>query len=237
MNIVFLHGLFGSPDNWQGVVGYLDHMQHSFHIPHLPIDDSAPRDYKTFGGIDGLTEFVEEYIYNNGLEQVIIGGNSLGGQIAINYAARNPHTTKALILTGSAGLYERSLNKGSTKAKRSYEEIASIAAEIFYDKDNCTQEIIDTAYRMLTDRQYARFLIKVAKATRDHNVESLLDDLNMETLLVWGRQDVVTPEDVAKRFHAKIKRSELIFIEECGHCPPLEKPLALATIIEDFLNG
>lgn len=241
MNIVFLHGLFGSPHNWDKTIASLA-IEYDFctgdtiHNVQLPIDNSVVRDPKLFGGIKSITEHVDTYIKQRGLNDIVLVGNSLGGQIAIDYAHTHPQNTKALILTGSAGLYERALNGNGAKVKTGYEAIAASAAEIFYDKNKCTEEIVRQAYDALQDRKYARFLIRVAKATRDYNVEHLLPDILCPTALIWGLQDKITPPEVAEHFYACIPHSELYWIDECGHSPTLEKPVQLAFFISDFIK-
>jgi pimeloyl-ACP methyl ester carboxylesterase len=90
VELVFIHGLFGSASNWNTVRSRLWH-EASSHAVQLPIDDSVARDHKSFGGIPSLTEYVDEYIYNLGSRQVVVVGNSLGGQVALDYAAKHPH--------------------------------------------------------------------------------------------------------------------------------------------------
>ena len=51
-----------------------------------------------------------------------------------------------------------------------------------------------------------------------------LPDMKMETCLVWGKQDTVTPPEVAHDFDKLMPNSELFWIDKCGHAPMTEHP-------------
>jgi pimeloyl-ACP methyl ester carboxylesterase len=58
----------------------------------------------------------------------------------------------------------------------------------------------------------------------------------MPTLIIWGRNDIITPPFVAKEFHEGIPNARLAFIEECGHAPPIEQPDEFARLMREFLE-
>jgi pimeloyl-ACP methyl ester carboxylesterase len=53
----------------------------------------------------------------------------------------------------------------------------------------------------------------------------------MPALLVWGKDDRITPVEVAERFHASMPDSELVYITNCGHVPMLERPDAFIEVV------
>lgn len=60
--------------------------------------------------------------------------------------------------------------------------------------------------------------------------------VTQNTLIVWGRNDEILPPEFPTKFKEGIQQSELIYLEECGHVPHLEKPEETAAIIEEFLS-
>ncbi len=234
--IVFLHGLFGSPENWRSI---MEALADEFHClaPQLPVDYSPDRKPQEFRSIRQLTEFVREFLDFMGVERAVLCGNSLGGQVAIDFCLHHPERAERLVLTGSAGLFERSLSGGELpKATREF--IREKAREIFYDPEPIvTDELIDKVQQMLSDRAYARFLLRVAKATRNYNVKEELPKLELPVLIVWGQDDRITPPSVAWEFHEGLKNSQLVFLERCGHAPPLEQPKAFAQALQGFLKS
>jgi pimeloyl-ACP methyl ester carboxylesterase len=66
----------------------------------------------------------------------------------------------------------------------------------------------------------------------------MADDLpNMETktLIIWGRQDAVTPPNVGEDFNSLLPNSDLIWIDKCGHAPMMEHPNDFNEIMENWL--
>jgi pimeloyl-ACP methyl ester carboxylesterase len=59
--------------------------------------------------------------------------------------------------------------------------------------------------------------------------------LKLPTLIVWGRDDKVTPPDVAESFQRQIDNAQLRFIDHCGHAPNLEQPAVFAELLQGFL--
>jgi 2-hydroxy-6-oxonona-2,4-dienedioate hydrolase len=55
-------------------------------------------------------------------------------------------------------------------------------------------------------------------------------------LLIWGKQDIVTPPFVGEKFHALLVNSELHFIDKCGHAPMMERPEEFNAILDQFLQ-
>jgi 2-hydroxy-6-oxonona-2,4-dienedioate hydrolase len=232
--VVLLHGLFGSPDNWKQIMEDLADDYYFFAV-QFPIDHGEGRCHRKFRGVDQLTDYVEEIIDELQLDKAILCGNSLGGQVAVDYSLRHPDRVDRLIITGSAGLFERNLNDGK-RPQIDRDSIRLRAREIFYDERHCTEEIVEDVHRMLHDRRFARFLIRVAKATRDRNMKEDLSQLHMPTQIIWGRNDIITPPFVAEEFHEGIPNARLCYIEECGHAPPIEQPSEFARLMREFLE-
>jgi pimeloyl-ACP methyl ester carboxylesterase len=231
-SVLWLHGLFGGPENWNPT---MDHLASDFRglALQLPLDHRPTRQPDDFQSIQQLTEFVARFLDHQGIERTIIGGNSLGGQVAIDFCLRYPERASKLVLTGSAGLFEYSLSRQVPRPSEAF--IREQAGQVFYDASYVTESLVQEISQMLTDRTYVRFLIRVAKATRDYNVKGELERLRLPTLIVWGSNDQITPPSVAHDFQAHIQGAQLTFIERCGHSPPVERPEEFGRIVRDFL--
>ncbi|MCI2431370.1 alpha/beta fold hydrolase [Candidatus Acetothermia bacterium] len=228
--LTLLHGLFGGPENWHAAIEVL---QHDFHIlaPRFPLDGSTP-----LTSVRELTEFVKGFLDSKGVAKTALVGNSLGGHVALDLALQYPQRVTKLILAGSAGLYERHLADGNfPKPDRDF--IRTQAHKIFYQKDHITDEMIEEIYKQLQDRRYVRFLLRIAKATRDYRMDDLLAQVQVPTLLVWGAQDEVTPPHVAHQFQRSLPRAQLVFFERCGHAPPIEHPHEFGRVVREFLTA
>ncbi|MCU0959683.1 MAG: alpha/beta fold hydrolase [Pirellulaceae bacterium] len=232
--VVLLHGLFGSPRNWHSIMETLaPHFR--FFAPQLPVDPHEDRQPAAFQSLSQLTDYVEQFVDSLALTRVVLCGNSLGGQTALDFCLRHPDRVSALVLTGSAGLYERNVT-GGRRVRYCRETIREQASQIFHDPVHVTEELVEDMYRVLGSRQYRRFLLRVSKATRDRRMDEELAAVDTPTLIIWGRDDRITPPFVAEQFRSKLPRAELRFIEHCGHAPPIEQPAEFARLLWGFLG-
>ncbi len=231
--ILFLHGLFGTPEHWRSV---MSHLASDYRViaPQLPIDPQPGRRRNGMQDIGDLSDSVAEFINTLDIDRPVICGNSLGGLIAIDLCSKNPQFASGLVLAGSAGLFERSPIKG-LKTKPSRDFVHSTVSGIVYDKSLVTEELVDHWYGSILDRDYVRFVLRVSRATRDRTVEDELANLNLPTLIVWGREDTITPPETGEEFCRRIHGSQLEFIDDCGHAPNWEKPEAFARLLDRFL--
>jgi len=165
--VLWLHGLFGCPENWTVTLEQLADRFRGLAL-QLPVDHQPQRRPDEFRSIGQLTEYVADFLDRQGIERTIIGGNSLGGQVALDFCLRYPQRATRLVLTGSAGLFEYSLTRKIPRPSPAF--IREQAAQVFYDPAYVTEALVQDIYRMLSDRSYVRFLIRVAKATRNYNV-------------------------------------------------------------------
>ena len=232
--IVFLHGLFSSPQHWRPIMVDLAD-RYRVIAPQLPVDQRPGRRRGGIHSIDELGDYVGHLIEELDLGQFVICGNSLGGLIAIEYCLRYPNRAAGLVLAGSAGLYERGLtNRVRPRPTRAF--VRTMASDILYDKNLITDQLVDEWYGALLDRDYVRFVLRVSRATRDRSVKDELDRLKLPTLMIWGRNDEITPPAVGKEFQSRIDDAELRIIDNCGHAPNLEHPAAFTLILQEFLS-
>jgi 2-hydroxy-6-oxonona-2,4-dienedioate hydrolase len=228
--LILLHGLFGALSNFSGILSHFSH-RYNVVIPILPIYELPI----TKVSVTGLVEYVEEFCKFKDFEKVHVLGNSLGGHISLLFTLRNPEKVITLNLTGSSGLYESAM--GNTFPKRGdYEFIRKKTEDTFYNPSVATKELIDEVYGIVNDRGKAIRVVATAKSAVRHNVGDRLHQIQCPTLLIWGKQDKVTPAFVAEKFHSLIPHSELHILEECGHAPMMEVPEVFNVILDAFLE-
>lgn len=229
--IVLLHGLMGALSNFGGLVDYFT-KSHNVVFPELPIFEMPLRKLSVIG----LVDYVDRFIEYKGYKNVHIVGNSLGGHIAQLYALKRPEKVKSLTLTGSSGLFENAM--GNTFPKRgNYEYIKQKVEDVFYDSEIATKEYVDGLYEMVNNRGKAIRIITIAKSAIRHNLGDKLHGLICPTLLVWGRDDKVTPLFVGEKFHELINGSTLEVVDKCGHAPMMERPVEFNEAYEKFLTN
>ena len=227
--LLLLHGLFGALSNFKGIIEYFGDKMNVV-MPMLPMFEMPIRKVS----VGGLVDHVSEFVRYKGYEKVHVLGNSLGGHIAILFALTNRDRISTITLTGSSGLFESAL--GSTFPKRgNYEFIKTKTEATFYDPSVATKELVDDVYEIVNNRSKAIRIIATAKSALRHNIGDKLDQIKVPTLLVWGKQDTITPPFVGEKFHELIEDSKLILIDKCGHAAMMEHPEEFNAILEEFL--
>lgn len=228
--LLLLHGLFGALSNFQGI---LEHFGDKYNVvvPILPIFEMPLRKVS----VKGLVEHVARFVEHKGYDKVHVLGNSLGGHIALLYALNYPEKVKSIILTGSSGLFESAM--GSTFPKRGdYDFIRRKTEATFYDPKVATKELVDEVFDIVNDRNKGIRIIATAKSAVRHNLGDKLHEIKAPVLLVWGKQDNVTPPFVAEKFHELLPDARLVFIDKCGHAPMMEHPEEFNRHLEAFLE-
>ena len=230
--IIILHGLMGGLSNFKGVYDYFPSEKYKVIIPELPVD-STPI-LKT--NVATFSNFVFEFIQYKNLKDVVLLGNSLGGHVALLFARDYPELVSGLIVTGSSGLYEKSMIGDGYPKRGNYEYIKTKTEEVFYDPKIATKEIVDDVFASVNNREKLVKTLSLAKSAIRHNMANDLPKMNTKTLIIWGKQDSVTPPNVAEDFNKLLPNSDLSWIDKCGHAPMMEHPNDFNKIMEDWLS-
>lgn len=217
--IIILHGLMGGLSNFNGVTQFFSEKGYKIVIPELPIYTMSL--LKT--NVKSFAKFLERFIEFKGFDKVILLGNSLGGHIGLLHTKLYPDKVKALVITGSSGLYESAMGDGYPK-RGDYEFIKKKSEDVFYDPAVATKEIVDEVYATVNDRHKLIKTLAIAKSAIRHNMAKDLPAMNTPTCIIWGRNDTVTPPNVADEFHKLLPDADLFWIDKCGHAPMMEHP-------------
>ena len=228
--LILLHGLFGTLDNFQYL---LKDFGKTYNViaPIMPVFELPLRHVS----VAGLVDFMAGFVDFKKLSKFHILGNSLGGHIALLYALKEPSHVLSIILTGSSGLYEKAM--GTTFPRREDKEyIRKKIQSTFYDPASASDAMIDEVFAAVNDRGKVIRAISMAKSALRHNLADKLGQINTPTLLIWGKQDAITPPFVGEKFKELLPNATLFFIDKCGHAPMLERPEEFNKYLTDFLN-
>jgi len=229
--IVILHGLMGGLSNFDGVFNYFPKLGYNVIAPELPVYNSNILDTN----VKFFAKFVHNFVKFKKLKDIVILGNSLGGHVGLIFSKLYPKLVKGLILTGSSGLYENSMGDSYPK-REDYNYIKERTQAVFYSPKVATKEIVDEIYETVNDRGKLIKILAMAKSAIRHNMSKDLPNIETETAIIWGSNDTVTPPHVANDFNKLLPKSELFWIQKCGHAPMMEHPDKFNLILDRWLK-
>jgi len=230
--LIILHGLMGGLSNFKGVMDYFPAKGYQIIIPELPVYSLPILNTS----VKSLSEFLYKFIKFRELKEVILLGNSLGGHIGLLFTKNHPELVKGLVLTGSSGLYENNMGDGYPK-RGDYSYIKEKSEAVFYDPKIATKEIVDEVFETVNDRNKLVRTLALAKSAIRHNMANELPNMETPTAIIWGKQDSVTPPNVAEEFNNLLPDSNLYWIDKCGHAPMMEHPNEFNNIMQNWLTA
>jgi pimeloyl-ACP methyl ester carboxylesterase len=228
--VLFLHGLFGDMYHWEAPLEGLaaECRPMALTLPMLDLALEAPT-------IGALGRHVVRVLDALDIERAVLGGNSLGGHVALHVALTRPDRVTGLILTGSSGLFERSIG-GRAPLRPTGAYVRARMEEVFFDPSLVTPAWVESIRGLVSDRRAALRILQLARAARRDSVERHLSAIRVPTLIVWGQEDRITPLPAGERFHALIADSQFWVLTRCGHAPMLEHPHAFTAIVREWLR-
>lgn len=227
--VLLLHGLMGEMDHWETSLCTLGRFCRPIALT-LPLFEPGLSEIS----LPTLGDWVRRFMDAQGMSAAVVGGNSLGGHVALELALAHPDRVSGLILTGSSGLFERSFTRG-VPHRPTPEWVRGKMAEVFYDPTLVTPEWVAAVQRVVSTRETALRLLRVARAAKCRNIEERLPAIGVPTCIIWGADDRITPPEAAHRFHALIQGSELFLLSRCGHAPMLEQPAVFNALVAAWL--
>jgi pimeloyl-ACP methyl ester carboxylesterase len=228
--LILLHGLMGALSNWTDVVNDFK-QDYRVIIPLLPLYDFP----LLTTGVKSLAKFIHKFVKYKKLKNFTVLGNSLGGHVGLIYTLSHPEEVKSLVLTGSSGLYENAFG-GSFPRRESYDFIKEKVEFTFYDPATATKELVDEVYQIVNERIKVIKILALAKSAIRHNMSKDIHMIKVPVCLIWGRDDKITPPEVAFEFHQLLPDSELNWIDKCGHAPMMERPIEFNAHLKKFLD-
>ncbi len=232
---VFLHGLVGLNDHWEDVVKRFSAGARCVML-EIPLLDLKGDDC-SIQGVTALTaRFLDSYFAGTGVLPVGVVGNSFGGHVALRLAIERPDLVRTLVLAGASGLIEKSM-VADVQIRPSREWLSRKIGELFFDKKFMRDSDLERAHAALTSRSGARAMVKLSRSARRNHLGSKLSQIKAPTLLIWGREDIVTPPEAADGFKKSIPNSTLVWFDRCGHAPMIECPEQFADVMTHFAAG
>jgi pimeloyl-ACP methyl ester carboxylesterase len=191
--------------------------------------------------VNWVIDFIKSYVNEN--DKVILFGHSFGGRIIIKMLGQKkslPFNISKIILCDSAGIKPKKNVKIYSKIysykllkifKKPLLFLSNIIFPYLNEKlKNYYQNVGSSDYKKLSNNMKKTFSNIV-----NEDLTKYLNFINIETLIIWGKQDKDTPISDAYVMNKMIKNSHLEILDNAMHYPFLEKPVNFAKILDKYL--
>ena len=250
IDLVFVHGLSGCWQNWLE------------NLPHFARDRRAIAiDLPGFGAspmppwpisVERYGRLLHDAVTALGVGDCVVVGNSLGGFIAAEAAIRRPDRFERLVLVSAAGVSHARMRR----------EPAEIAGRLAVAASPLVLRLQSGGLRRPKVREWAfgmvfRHPLRIRSellweffhngagrpaflpalgALIGYDIVDRLEDVEVPTLIVWGREDRIVPARDALEYGARLRNSETVIFGDTGHVPMSERPLRFNRLLEAFLT-
>jgi pimeloyl-ACP methyl ester carboxylesterase len=245
--VVLLHGTSSSLHTWDGWSAALskNHRIVRLDLPAFGLTGPNPsRDYS----LDAYVAFLDHFASQMGLARFTLGGNSLGGAIAWNYAITHKARVHALVLVDAAGYLLAGSGLPLAFRMATWPLIPSLLVHIdprhlvedgvrrcYGDPSRIRPDILERYYELALRPGNREAFIDRMRVPRVDST-SLIREITTPTLVLWGARDRLIPVEAAHRFAGDIGGSRLVVYDDLGHIPMEEGPERTAADVERFLS-
>lgn len=230
--------------NWNGVIPTLAEHFHVLAPDMVGFGYTEVPEAVTDFTVDLWVAHIIGFLDALGIARASFIGNSYGGGLSLATAARHPDRVARFVLMGAAGL-KFEMSKG-LEAVWGYEpseaNMRKLMETFAYNPGLVTDAIVTSRHnasiRPGSHEAYSRLFPepRQAKLDRLSTPEDDIRAIDAPALIVHGREDVIVPVDVAYRYSALLKHSELHVFGECGHWTQIEKKDRFLEVVVPFLR-
>ena len=248
--IVLIHGTASSLHTWNDWTTELKKKYRVIRMDLPAFGITGPNKNADYS-IKSYTQFLHSFLSKINIDTFYLAGNSLGGNIAWNYAAENPDKIEKLILVDASGLPTNKPQPAIFKMAKTpiLNSLFLYITPKFIIKKNIEEVYADDA--KVTDKLVTRFH---KMALRVGNRQAFIDRAKMDfklgsksnleklksiqtpTLLIWGAKDLWIPLDNGKRMDSLLPTSKLMILDNSGHVPMEENPIESLAVLKQFLD-
>lgn len=253
--VLMLHGSGPGVTGWRNFRGNLPVLSRHFRclvleLPGFGVSD--PTDEHPMRAAPGA---IQRFLDGLGLQQVDLIGNSMGGILATRFAIDHPDRVRRLVTIGGMGraLFSPSPSEGINllmefAEEPSRERLVAWLNSMVHDRSLVTEELIEERWSQATEsstlasvrKMYGREALAANAAAASKSDEppywAMLHKVQARTLITWGRDDRVSPVDMALVPMRTIPAAELHIFPNCGHWTMIEQKEAWESAVLSFLT-
>lgn len=244
--VVLIHGFASSIENWLAVMPKLvkDHRVIAIDLRGFGWTDRPVADYSPAAQAKMLKELLEA----RGVKgKISLVAHSWGSSVALAYALANPQQIERIALY-DAWVYENQLPSmfhmarakgvGEVLFSLFYDQRADERITLgFYDPEFVTEQLVEEVDKAFERPGTRAASLEAVRGMKFDEMEGQYHRIDVPTLLLWGREDVVTPPSIGERLVRQLPKAKLVIYPRCGHFPMLEAASESTRDLQEFLSG
>ena len=237
--LLLLHGFGANKDNFTPIAALLTKHYRVIIPDHMGFGESShppDADYSPTAQARRLRSFTQAL----GLGDLHLGGNSMGGHIAMTYAAFYPDQVKSLWLLDPSGVWSAPKSIGQTTFDTTGQNPLMVKTEddmvkLFQWVMSSPPYVPRPILNVLARQRIKNYTLeqRIFKEITTDSVEQRVTGLATPALIVWGNEDRVLNVEAAKILNKLMPRSQVIVMQHIGHLPMFENPKQSA---QDYLK-
>ncbi|HZU36117.1 MAG TPA: alpha/beta fold hydrolase [Gemmataceae bacterium] len=181
--------------------------------------------------VERLHKYLDDFVQTPPYHLV---ANSLGGKVAVEFAARYPHQVARLVLLCPSGLSDVERLPIINGVRRN--DLRSLMASVFQDPSHVDPGLLAYYQKQFANRRWRTGLLKTIRGTMHHRVRDRLAQVPQPTLLVVGREDRIVDPRQATEAAGLLSHGKLVVLPHCGHAPQIEQADFINRLVVEFLQ-
>lgn len=249
--VVLVHGLAGSWQNWLETVEHLS-ARHRVIALDLPGFGASPKPSWELS-MPAYGRLLHDFCERLGVERATFAGSSMGGFVATELATREPDRVEGLVLVSAAGVtWAKARREPAAMVGRMARaarplmfryQMAGLRREglrqmayrgVFHDPSSLRRELL---WEQVVPALNATGFYDALTSLVGYDARERLKEIEVPSLIVWGRNDRVVPVGAAAQYQRLIgDNAATVIFDECGHMPMLERPTRFNRLLDGFLG-
>ena len=248
--VVLLHGITATHRFYRHNIAYLARRRRVI-APDLPGFGGSGKPDVSYS-TDYFVAVLAELLDAKGIERAHLVGNSMGGQIAMQFALAHPARVDRLVLVAPAGVTAVPMGLlrfglgGAAFTERHTPRVPAAAIRllfhgiIFPDRPDLAARYVRGYLAGLASQEgplHFRTFYRALRGVLATPLRVRAREIGAPTLILWGARDRLLPVTAAPNLRRRIAHSRLLIYRESGHCPMVDQPDRWNHDVERFLDG
>ena len=233
--LVLVHGLAARAEDWLSLIPeFTKNGYQVYALDLLGYGRSQQPDVDYSIALE--TDILRQFLDSQQLQQPDIAGWSMGGWVSLKFAAEHPERVHRLVLMNSAGLLYDAVNAGALRPKTEA-ELAHMFAVLSPNPKPVPSFVARDILRNFAANDWIVARALSSMGTGKDLMDNKMQSVTMPVLIIWGKEDILTPLFIGEKMHAAMPQSLLYVFDGTGHLAPTDRSAQVSQTTINFLKA